>query len=319
MPPRFGFALLLWFMLLICAFSALFVDRTEAEETLASWYGPGLYGLPTASGEPYDASGYTAAHKTLPLGTKLVVSYRGRSVPVTINDRGPYVGNRELDLSEGAAQALGFTQTGVDYVDYSFAGDGGYGTSYPDYSQSSPTAQVPTNNDGTYIVQPGDTLSQIAARLGTSVDHLARYNGIADPDLLYSGQTLRFDAPEEDHARGGSLMVDDVAINGALEMGNDPSFGKTIAFDAAEDNVQVGENPFVVGPTSENGELGSQIPEGAIVSDEAMIPEGNMMENNVASGEDALIVGPASQNEEPEPQIPYEDLIGSEVDLAAAN
>ena len=102
MLPRFR-STLLWFVLLICAFSA-FADRAEAEEVLASWYGPDLYGLPTASGESYDAYGYTAAHKTLPLGTKLVVSYKGRSVPVTVNDRGPYIGDRALDLSERVAQ-----------------------------------------------------------------------------------------------------------------------------------------------------------------------------------------------------------------------
>ena len=116
------------FMRLVCG--ALFagillvagVGRAESETMLASWYGPGFEGLPTATGEPYDPYGYTAAHKSLPLGTELVVSYGASSVEVTVNDRGPYVGERELDLSLGAAEALGLTQYGVDYVQYAYAG-----------------------------------------------------------------------------------------------------------------------------------------------------------------------------------------------------
>src|SRR3712207_6492056 len=104
-------------------------DQAEAKEVLASWYGLDFQGQPTASGEPYNAYGYTAAHKTLPLGTELVVSYGGRSVRVTVNDRGPYVGGRELDLSLGAAEYLGLKRVGVDYVDYRRAG-GGYRTTY---------------------------------------------------------------------------------------------------------------------------------------------------------------------------------------------
>jgi rare lipoprotein A len=105
---------LLWIVLLACAFLALDTDRAEAREGLASWYGPGFRGLPTASGEPFDPQGYTAAHKTLPFGTDLVVNYRGRSVAVTVNDRGPYVGARELDLSRAAARDIGLTRVGVD-------------------------------------------------------------------------------------------------------------------------------------------------------------------------------------------------------------
>lgn len=103
------------------------VGRAESETTmLASWYGPGFEGMPTATGEPYDPYGYTAAHRTLPLGTELVVSYGGSSVEVTVNDRGPYVGGRDLDLSLGAAQALGLTQYGVGYVEYAYAGSSAY-------------------------------------------------------------------------------------------------------------------------------------------------------------------------------------------------
>jgi rare lipoprotein A len=194
---------LLWILLLVSAFLALGNDRAEARTGLASWYGPGFEGLPTASGEPFNPYGYTAAHKTMPLGTDLVVSYAGRSVQVTVNDRGPYVGGRELDLSQGAAEYIGLTQAGVDYVEYSRAGGygGGYNAGYEtysggaDYSSYSGTASYNSGDmtgGGTYVVQSGDTLSGIAAQLGTSVEDLAAANGIANPDLVYAGQTIYY-------------------------------------------------------------------------------------------------------------------------------
>jgi len=212
----------------------------DAEEALASWYGPGFEGQATASGAPYDPYRLTAAHKTLPLGTQLVVSYNGLSVPVTVNDRGPYVGPRELDLSQGAAQYLGLDQAGVDYVDYQYAGydpstdlyatgayddsqfvgveqyaaedqygvDSYYGTptSYDAGAVLSETAApevvpeeqpvddpvVQGSSAGTYVAQPGDNLSTIAANLGTTVEDLAATNGITDPNLIYAGQTLYY-------------------------------------------------------------------------------------------------------------------------------
>ncbi|MBV9453670.1 MAG: septal ring lytic transglycosylase RlpA family protein [Rubrobacter sp.] len=98
-------------------------NHIGAHEALASWYGPELQGSPTASGEPFDPYGYTCAHKTLPFGTQLLVSYEGKTVQVTVNDRGPYIDGRELDLSQGAADALGLTQAGVGYVEISYPGE----------------------------------------------------------------------------------------------------------------------------------------------------------------------------------------------------
>lgn len=81
----------------------------------ASWYGPGFHGNLTADGSRYNQYGLTAAHRTLPFGTKLRVTNRnnGRSVIVTVNDRGPFIYDRVIDLSMGAAQALGVVNTGV--------------------------------------------------------------------------------------------------------------------------------------------------------------------------------------------------------------
>jgi rare lipoprotein A len=193
---------LLWILLIFGAFMAFGNDRAEADTVLASWYGPGFDGQLTASGEVFDAYGYTAAHNTLPLGTEITVSYAGRSVDVVVNDRGPYSGGRELDLSQGAAEYLGLTAAGADYVDYEVAGAAAYAE--PEYEEPAyEEAQYAeaeyddgsggeAASGGSYVVQSGDALSGIAAELGTSVDSLMAANGLTDPDLLYAGQTLSY-------------------------------------------------------------------------------------------------------------------------------
>lgn len=81
----------------------------------ASWYGPGFHGKKTASGERFDKNKLTAAHRTLPFGTKVRVTRRdtGRSVVVRINDRGPFVRGRIIDLSKGAAKRIDMLKIGV--------------------------------------------------------------------------------------------------------------------------------------------------------------------------------------------------------------
>jgi len=81
----------------------------------ASWYGPRFHGRRTASGERFNASAYTAAHRSLPFGTKVRVTNlsNGRAVIVRINDRGPYAGGRVIDLSKAAAQAIGMLRSGT--------------------------------------------------------------------------------------------------------------------------------------------------------------------------------------------------------------
>jgi rare lipoprotein A len=82
---------------------------------LTSWYGPGFHGRLTANGERYNQHGLTAAHKTLPFGTRLQVCFR-RCAVVRVNDRGPFIHGREIDLSKGAADAIGLTASGVGRV-----------------------------------------------------------------------------------------------------------------------------------------------------------------------------------------------------------
>ena len=88
------------------------------ERGVASWYGPGFDGLRTATGEPYDMFAMTAAHKTLPLPCYARVTNldNGRSVIVRINDRGPFVANRIIDLSYAAAAKLGMIRNGTAFV-----------------------------------------------------------------------------------------------------------------------------------------------------------------------------------------------------------
>lgn len=84
----------------------------------ASWYGPGFHGKKAASGQTFNENAMTAAHRSLPFGTKVtVVDQRtGKQVQVTINDRGPFVGGRIIDLSKEAATQLGFRNRGTTSV-----------------------------------------------------------------------------------------------------------------------------------------------------------------------------------------------------------
>ena len=88
------------------------------EVGVASWYGPGFHGNLTANGEAYDMHGVSAAHKTLPFGTvvRVIELDTRRSIVVRINDRGPFVEGRIIDLSKGAAEELGIVDKGITKV-----------------------------------------------------------------------------------------------------------------------------------------------------------------------------------------------------------
>lgn len=90
----------------------------EFERGGASWYGPGFHGRRTASGERYDMYAFTAAHRTLPFGTWVRVHslVNGRQVDVRITDRGPFIRSRVIDVSRGAAEALGMLGLGFKQV-----------------------------------------------------------------------------------------------------------------------------------------------------------------------------------------------------------
>jgi len=109
------------------------VEKTRARKTtarhalrgIASWYGPGFHGKKTARGDIYNQNALTAAHKTLPLGSKVRVTNlnNGNTVDVEINDRGPYVEGRIIDLSRAAAGALDFVESGTIRVNIEVIAD----------------------------------------------------------------------------------------------------------------------------------------------------------------------------------------------------
>jgi len=93
-------------------------DPTYDRTGIGSWYGPGFHGRKTANGETYDQYAMTAAHPTLPLNTFVRVTNleNGRSTMVRINDRGPFVHDRIIDLSRAAAERLGYVGNGLAQV-----------------------------------------------------------------------------------------------------------------------------------------------------------------------------------------------------------
>jgi rare lipoprotein A len=112
-------ALLLALLAAGCASSRSYKNGVTIERGVASWYGPGFHGLRTASGERYDMQSMTAAHRSLPFGTVVEVRNleNGRTTRVKINDRGPFLKGRILDLSRAAAEALGIVGPGTALVE----------------------------------------------------------------------------------------------------------------------------------------------------------------------------------------------------------
>jgi peptidoglycan lytic transglycosylase len=106
-------------MRLLAFILIIFSTPAFAGQTVATWYGHEHAGKPTASGERFNPNGFTAAHRSLPFGTCLRVSNpkTGRSVSVRVNDRGPFTKGVSLDLSHGAARAIGMRSTQSVSVD----------------------------------------------------------------------------------------------------------------------------------------------------------------------------------------------------------
>lgn len=117
-PNRFGWLVLIAVAVLLPAPAAAEEPSTQNMEGMASWYGGEFQGRLTANGEVFDTYQFTAAHRTLPFGTIVRVTRldNGREVDVRINDRGPFVEGRVIDLSLAAAQVLEMTGVGVARV-----------------------------------------------------------------------------------------------------------------------------------------------------------------------------------------------------------
>ncbi|MEW5774426.1 MAG: septal ring lytic transglycosylase RlpA family protein [Thermodesulfobacteriota bacterium] len=134
------------------------VEGGWEEEGLASWYGPGFHGQKTSCGETYDMNSMTAAHKVLPMHTRIRVQNleNGRSADLRVNDRGPFVAGRIVDLSHAGAQALGVVGPGTARVRLTVLGGEGM----------SPEAVVAAVARETFYVQVGAfTVSANAERL----------------------------------------------------------------------------------------------------------------------------------------------------------
>lgn len=102
-------------LLISCSSTKIPKSSQLIESGIASWYGPGFQGKQTANGEVFNTSGFTAAHRTLPFNTRILVvnTQNNKSLIVRINDRGPYAKDRIIDLSKGAAKRLDIIEKGT--------------------------------------------------------------------------------------------------------------------------------------------------------------------------------------------------------------
>ncbi|MFQ5973820.1 MAG: septal ring lytic transglycosylase RlpA family protein [Alphaproteobacteria bacterium] len=144
-------------------------DATRQEEVgIASWYGPRYHGRTTASGERFDMTRHTAAHRTLPFGTRVRVTNleNGHSVVVTINDRGPFVKGRIIDVSKHAAEHLGFRRQGTAHVRVRVGGPAGMklATLLAPAATASPPARIITPPDPLECVSYARMASKVTIR-----------------------------------------------------------------------------------------------------------------------------------------------------------
>jgi len=171
------------------------------QEGIASWYGSDFHGKPTSNGETYDMFAMTAAHKTLPMGTFVMVrnERNGRQVVVRVNDRGPFVKGRIIDLSYSAAKELEIVGPGTAPVRIEALG----------YKETDDQGQVafrpPTSyHEGTYSIQVGafllpENALRLAAELRQQFGHASVQQGWADGRLFHRvrvGRYTRLEAAE---------------------------------------------------------------------------------------------------------------------------
>lgn len=108
----------------IAFLTALISTNLHAETCNASWYSAGTR---TANGEHFNSNGMTVAHKSLPFGTVMRVSYKDKFIIVRVNDRGPFIAGRCIDLAKGAAAKLGLISVGAARVKFNIVGARSHG------------------------------------------------------------------------------------------------------------------------------------------------------------------------------------------------
>jgi rare lipoprotein A len=153
------------------------------ERGVASWYGPDFQGHSTSSGERYDMYLMTAAHRTLPIPCYARVTNlsNGRSVVVRINDRGPFVGNRIVDLSYSAATRLDIVRTGTAFVELRTISPGEIGSEVAAATAAAP-APMPAPAPAPAVPVPPQVPPQETAQVATAVALYIQVGAFADAD-----------------------------------------------------------------------------------------------------------------------------------------
>ena len=193
-------------------FTVLASADNYVERGVASWYGPDFHGHNTSSGERYDMYGMTAAHKTLPIPcyARITNLSNGRSVVVRINDRGPFVGNRIVDLSYSAATRLDIVRTGTAFVELRTLGPGA-----PGAPVSTPiiASAAPLGGQSTTVVLPSAVGAPVGGQSTTSVPPSAAATPSPPPaadssvDTPPSESDSESDAPEATTAPEVALYI----------------------------------------------------------------------------------------------------------------
>ncbi|MPZ15245.1 MAG: LysM peptidoglycan-binding domain-containing protein [Chloroflexi bacterium] len=174
-------------------------SAAESGEGYATWYGEPYDGQTMANGQTFDMNDpTTAASNQFALGTWLLVTNpsNGNSVNVEVRDRGGF--SHVVDLSYAAFAALASPSAGRIFVSYEVIP--GPGQSAPEPSHNPSPAEVSSggSNQGSYTVQPGDTLWEISLRFGVSMNDIAEWNELDNPDLLQPGWVLQLTPPSAD-------------------------------------------------------------------------------------------------------------------------
>lgn len=186
-----------------------------SQRGIASWYGKKFHGRLTSNGETYNMYGMTAAHKTLPLGVEVKVTNRrnGKVIMVRINDRGPFVAGRIIDLSYAAAQQLDIVEHGTAPVEVVALG-------FPQQKGSQVTYSDPLDYDaGSFAVQVGAfsiaaNAERLADRLKPAFGRAGVYSGVRSGRSLYRVRVGEFSSL--DSAEAAKERLRDTGFPGAF-------------------------------------------------------------------------------------------------------
>jgi len=163
-------------------------EPSYSETGTASWYGPGFHGRQTATGETYDENALTAAHPTLPLNAMVQVTNldNGRDVLVRINDRGPFVDERLIDMSRKGAQMLGFEQSGTARVSVRYVGPAGANAASQSMAaQNGPRSLLPPEATARFM-NASYAPAPVAAPMGSHMVQVGAFADIANAHRVQS-------------------------------------------------------------------------------------------------------------------------------------